>query len=145
MELNATVRLPAEAESHRLQTIAEGKRTQAVEVAKAEGEKIKKIGFAEAHVIESIGKADAERMKMKALVYKEYGDAAIMSLVLDALPKIAAEVSAPLAKTDEIVMLGGSDQLTGEVNRLVGQIPPAVNALTGVDLSKVLNKMTTVK
>lgn len=26
LELNATVRLPAEAESHRLQTIAEGKR-----------------------------------------------------------------------------------------------------------------------
>lgn len=47
-------------------------------------------------------------------------------------------MSAPLAKTDEIVMLGGNDQLTGEVNRLVGQIPPAVNALTGVDLSKVV-------
>lgn len=34
-------------------------------------------------------------------------------------------------------MLGGSEHLTGEVTRLVGQIPPAVNALTGVDLSKV--------
>lgn len=64
-------------------------RTQAVEIAKAEGEKIKKIGLAEAHVIESIGKADAERMRMKAVVYKEYGDAAIMSLVLDALPKVS--------------------------------------------------------
>ncbi|XP_073999341.1 flotillin-2 isoform X1 [Rhodnius prolixus] len=144
LELNATVRLPAEAESYRVQTVAEGKRTQAVEIAKAEGEKIKKIGLAEAHVIESIGKADAERMRMKAVVYKEYGDAAIMSLVLDALPKIAAEVSAPLAKTEEIVMLGGSEHLTGEVTRLVGQIPPAVNALTGVDLSKIINNVTAV-
>lgn len=67
-------------------------RTQAVEIAKAEGEKIKKIGFAEAHVIESIGKADAERMRMKAMVYKEYGDAAIMSLVLDALPKVSSVI-----------------------------------------------------
>ncbi|XP_014247180.1 flotillin-2 isoform X2 [Cimex lectularius] len=142
LELNATVRLPAEAESYRVQTIAEGKRTQAVEIAKAEGEKIKKIGIAEAQVIECIGKADADRMKMKAIVYKDYGDAAIMSLVLDALPKIAAEVSAPLAKTEEIVMLGGSDHLTGEVTRLVGQIPPAVNALTGVDISKIINKVT---
>lgn len=46
-------------------------------------------------------------------------------------------MSAPLAKTEEIVLLSGSDQLTGEVNRLVSQIPPAVHALTGVDLSKV--------
>ncbi|KAJ9586295.1 hypothetical protein L9F63_020058, partial [Diploptera punctata] len=144
-ELNATVRLPAEAESYRVQMIAEGKKddkTQTVEVAKAEAEKIKKIGAAEAYAIEGVGKAEAERMRMKAAVYKQYGDAAIMSLVLEALPKIAAEVSAPLAKTDEIVLLGGGESnLTGELTRLVGQVPPAVHALTGVDLSKVLSKV----
>ena len=43
---------------------------------------------------------------MKASAYKQYGDAAILSLVLEALPQIAAEVSAPLAKTDEIVLIG---------------------------------------
>ena len=50
--------------------------------------------------------------------------------------QIAAEVSAPLSKTDEIVLVG-DDRTTGEVNRLVSQLPPAVQALTGVDLSKV--------
>ncbi|XP_019869161.2 flotillin-2-like isoform X1 [Aethina tumida] len=140
-ELNATVRLPAEAESYRVQAIAEGKRTQTVKNAQAESEKIKLLGMAEASAISSIGKADAERMRMKAAVYKQYGDAAIMSIVLDALPKIAAEVAAPLAKTDEIVLIGGSDNTTAEISRLVGQIPPAVNALTGVDLSKVLGKL----
>ena len=63
-------------------------RTQTVEVAKAEAEKIKKIGGAEAYAIEGVGKAEAERMRMKAAVYKQYGDAAIMSLVLEALPKV---------------------------------------------------------
>ncbi|XP_046979700.1 flotillin-2 [Schistocerca americana] len=144
-ELNATVRLPAEAESYKVQTIAEGKRTQTVEVAKAEGEKIKQIGAAEAYAIESVGKAEAERMRMKAAVYKQYGDAAIMSLVLDALPKIAAEVAAPLAKTEEIVLLGGESKGIAEVTRLVGQIPPAVHAVTGVDLSKVLSKVPGAK
>lgn len=38
-------------------------------------------------------------------------------------------------------MIGGSDNTTSEISRLVGQIPPAVNALTGVDLSKVLGKI----
>ena len=31
-------------------------------------------------------------MRMKASAYKQYGDAAILSLVLEALPQIAAEV-----------------------------------------------------
>jgi len=35
------------------------------------------------------------------------------------------------------VLLGGSDATSGELTRLVGQVPPAVQALTGVDLSKV--------
>ncbi|KDR16283.1 Flotillin-2 [Zootermopsis nevadensis] len=145
-ELNAMVRLPAEAESYRVQMIAEGKRTQTVEVARAEAEKIKKIGGAEAYAIEGVGKAEAERMRMKAAVYKQYGDAAIMSLVLEALPKIAAEISAPLAKTEEIVLLGGGESnLTGELTRLVGQVPPAVHALTGVDLTKVLSKVPGAK
>lgn len=63
-------------------------RTQTVQKAQAEGERIKKIGAAEASAIASIGKAEAERMRMKAQVYKQYGDAAIASLVLDALPKV---------------------------------------------------------
>ncbi|KAF4521165.1 hypothetical protein B566_EDAN011615 [Ephemera danica] len=144
-ELSSTVRLPAEAESYRVQMIAEGKRTQTVAVAQAEAEKIKKLGAAEAYAIEAVGKAEAERMRMKAAVYKQYGDAAIMSLVLDALPKIAAEVSAPLAKTEEIVLLSGDDRGTAEIARLAGQIPPAIQALTGVDLSKVLSKLPGAK
>lgn len=51
-ELQATVKLPADAENYRVQQIAEGKRTQTIETAKAEAERIKKIGFAEATAIE---------------------------------------------------------------------------------------------
>lgn len=117
--------------------LAEGKRTQTIEAAKAEGERIRKIGEAEAFAIAKVGKAEAERMRLKASVYKTYNEAAIASLIVEALPKIAAEIAAPLAKTEEIVLLGGSDATTGEISRLVSQVPPAVQALTGVDLSKV--------
>lgn len=57
-------------------------------MARAEAEKIRKIGAAEAHAIELVGKAEAERMRMKAHVYKQYGDAAIMNIVLESLPKV---------------------------------------------------------
>lgn len=59
--------------------------------------------------------------------------------------QIAAEVAAPLAKTEEIVLIGGNDSTTADIARLVGQIPPAVSALTGVDLSKVLGKIPGAK
>ena len=58
---------------------------------------------------------------------------------------MAAEIAAPLAKVDEIVLLGGQDKITSEITRLVGQVPPAISALTGVDLSKVkLEKLSTL-
>lgn len=60
----STVNLPADAENYRVQQIADGKRTQTIEAAKALAERIKKIGLAEATAIEMIGKADAERMHM---------------------------------------------------------------------------------
>merc|ERR1712038_1044802 len=103
-ELISTVRLPAEAEAYKVQTVAEGMRTKTVEAARADGEKIRLIGAADAKAVEAVGRAEAESMRMKASAYKQYGDAAIMSLVLESLPQIAAEVSAPLAKTDEIVL-----------------------------------------
>merc|ERR1712042_347461 len=140
-ELISTVRLPAEAEAYKVQTVAEGNRTKTVEAARADGEEIRLIGGAEAKAVEAVGRAEAESMRMKASAYKQYGDAAIMALVLEALPQIAAEVAAPLAKTDEIVLLGGADKTTSEVNKLVSQLPPAISALTGVDLSGALGKI----
>lgn len=50
---------------------------------------IQKVGAAEAAAIEAIGKAEAERMRQKAAAYKQYGDAAMMSLILESLPKVS--------------------------------------------------------
>ena len=47
-------------------------------------------------------------------------------------------MAAPLAKTDQIVMLGDNGAgAASEVTKLLSQLPPAVQALTGVDLSGV--------
>ena len=125
-ELTATVKLPSEAEAYKVQTVAEGNRTRVVESAKADGEKIRLIGGAEARAVEAVGRAEAESMRLKASAYKQYGDAAVMSLVLEALPSIAAEVAAPLAKTDEIVLIGGGNNTTNEITRLIGSLPPSI-------------------
>lgn len=45
-------------------------------------------------------------------------------------------MSAPLSKVDQIVMIG-DDRATAEVAKLVSQLPPTIEALTGIDLSQV--------
>jgi len=59
-----------------------------VEAARADAENIRLIGGAEASAIEAVGKAEAERMRLKASAYKQYGEAAMLSLVLESLPKV---------------------------------------------------------
>ncbi|KFV51436.1 Flotillin-2, partial [Tyto alba] len=89
-ELIATVKRPAEDRQ-----IAEGEKVKQVLMAQAEAEKIRKIGEAEAFVIEAIGMAEAERMKLKAEALKQYGEAAQLALVLDALPEVRREQLSP--------------------------------------------------
>uniref|UniRef100_A0A1I8ITQ5 PHB domain-containing protein n=1 Tax=Macrostomum lignano TaxID=282301 RepID=A0A1I8ITQ5_9PLAT len=139
-ELDAIVRRPAEAQAFQVQTIAAGDRYRQVKVAQAEAEAIRVRGAAEAASIEAVGKAQAEEMRLKASAFRAYGDAAVLELTLDALPKVAAEVAAPLARIDEIVVLG-DDRTTSEVSRLLSSLPPAVQALTGVDLSKAIGRL----
>lgn len=63
-------------------------RTQTVNAAIAEAERIRLIGTAEAQALEAIGVSEAQRMQMKAAVYKKYGGAAILNIALNALPKV---------------------------------------------------------
>ena len=54
----------------------------------AEAEKIRLIGGAEAQALQAVGMSEAEHMRMKAAVYKKYGEAAILNIALNALPKV---------------------------------------------------------
>ncbi len=58
-----------------------------IEEAHAHAEATRLVGAANAAVVEAVGKAEAERMRTKAAAYKQYGDAAITALVLEALPE----------------------------------------------------------
>eukprot|EP00051_Salpingoeca_urceolata_P028242 m.485829 g.485829 ORF g.485829 m.485829 type:complete len:451 (+) comp24000_c0_seq1:113-1465(+) len=141
-ELIATVHRPAEAKSYVIEMEAEAEKTKRVLLAEGEAEAIKRQGAAEASVISAIGEAEANAMSARANAYKEYGDAAVTSLVLDALPEIAAEVAAPLAKTDEIVIIGGDGEgVTSEVSSLLSTLQPSVKALSGVDITQALKAM----
>jgi flotillin len=138
-ELYCSKRAPAEAEAQKVSILANAQRTKTLAYAGAEAQAIKAVGTAEAYQIEVIGKAEAEQMRQKAAAYSQYGDAAVMSLILESLPKIAAEVASPMSKIDEIVITSGGDgSMSSEVTKLLAQLPPSVQALTGLDLTQAL-------
>jgi flotillin len=133
-ELESLVRLPAAAEAYRITKVAEGLKIQSETEAKEKTVGTKLVAKAEADAIDAVGAAEAERMRSRAAAYKSYSDAAILSMTLEALPKVAAEISAPLSKTDEIVILGGTPS---PLTNLIAQTPPVVAAMTGTDIGKV--------
>ena len=48
-----------------------------------------------------------------------HGRQALVQMVLESLPALAAEVAAPLSKIDEIVLLGGNnDRTSTEIGKL---------------------------
>jgi flotillin len=107
------------------------------EVAEAEREKLAAIGTGEADALRARGLAEAEAMAAKAESWKGYNEAAITDRVLEILPELAAAVSAPLAKTDKIVMIGGNgssagaSKITKDVTQVMAELPAVVEALTG--------------
>lgn len=147
-ELEATVRKPADAEKYRLEKIAEANRTRVILEAEAEAESIKVKGEAEAFAVEAKAKAEAEQMAKKADAWKDYQDAAMVDMILETLPKIAAEISSPLCQTSKITMVSsgkgdvGAAKLSGEVLTLMEKMPHVVENLTGINITKNIKAAT---
>lgn len=159
----------AQAEQYKLKTTAEGQ-SEAYRLngfakaevqeregkALAEANKMKGIaeadvqraqGFAQAEVIEKTGVAEGLAMQKKADSWRSYNEAAILQMLIEKLPEIAAAVTNPLSKTERIVMIaGGNDgvgisKFTGDVTKTVAQLPAVLEALTGLKLEELVSRV----
>ncbi|MCM8778548.1 MAG: SPFH domain-containing protein [Candidatus Omnitrophica bacterium] len=145
-ELISEVTKPAEAEKEKIKLLAEAEKYRLETVADGEASKIKEKGFAEAEVIKAQGLSEAEAMRKKAESWQQYNRAAITEQILRILPELAKAISEPLSKTEKIVMVSSGDgvgvsKLTGDVAKVVSQLPPVVEALTGIKLEELVKKI----
>lgn len=144
-ELDSSVRRPAEADKYKLEKLAEAHRNKLIMEAEAEAEAIALKGDAEAFAIECKAKAEAEQMAKKADAWKEYKEAAMVDMMLQTLPKIAAEIAAPLSQTKKITLVSSGDgevgaaRITGEVLDIMVKVPDMVHRMTGVDITNNLS------
>merc|ERR1711936_1509817 len=145
-ELDSSVRRPAEAEKFKQEKLAEANRNKSIMEAEAEAEAIALKGEAEAFAIECRAKAESEQMAKKADAWKEYKEAAILAMMLDSMPKIAAEIAAPLSQAKKITMVTdgsgdvGAAKLTNEVLMIMSSVPTTVKNMTGVDITQQLSR-----
>lgn len=154
-ELEATVEKLADAERYRVETEAAALKTRAEQVAlgeaearrqkgTAEADVIKATGTSEADVIALKGAAEAAAMMKKADSFKEYNEAAVLQILLAALPKIAQAVAQPLSNTDRITIVStggdeaGASKLTGDIAKIMAGLPEVVESLSGVDIRRLI-------
>ena len=140
-DLEANVKRPAEAQAYQARVEAEAEAYRKELEAKGRAAGVRLLGAAEAEAATARGKAEAEAMRAKAGAWKEYSDAALAQLVIEKLPELARAVAEPLAKVDKIIMVGddqGVPKLTGQVAKVVAQLPAVVEELTGVKLAELL-------
>ena len=146
-ELEATVKLPATAESYKMIVLAEGQRNAMIKKATAQASATTLVGQAEADVIKSMGEADAAQMTAKAEAWMQYSRGAYLEMVINQLPEMAAMVAEPLSKVKNITMVstGGDDvgasRLTSEVVNVLNQVPPLIKGLTGIDIAAQIQGM----
>jgi flotillin len=158
LELVANVERPAEADRSKIETLAQAEQFRLQTTASGQAEAIKATGFAEAdanrakglaqaEVIKAQGFAEAEAMARKAEAWRAYNEAAIAQTFIEKLPDIASAIAQPLAKTQQIVIISsggdsaGADRITKDVANILAQLPPVVEAMTGIKLTELLSKL----
>ena len=131
----------AEAELYKTQKEAEAKLVLAQKEAEAQFVLAEK----EAEAIRMKGEAEAEAMLKKAEAMKQYGQAAMMQMVIDKLPDMAKAVSEPLSKTDKIILFGegGATSMARDTAGTMLQTFEAVKDAVGLDIPRMLKDVTT--
>ena len=152
----------AEAEKFALEKAAEAKRVQAeaekfARQAQAEAELfaktqeaegIRAVGEAEAKAIEARGIAEAEALEKKAEAMKKYGQAAMIEMIVKALPEMAGAIARPLESIDKVTIIdsgnGGSgvDSMGSYVPSVLARTIATMKEVTGLDLVEVMKAET---
>ena len=105
-----------------------------------EAEGIAAVGRAEAEAIRAKSLAEAEGIDKKAEAMKKYGEAAVVEMIMAALPEIAKNVAEPLSKVDKITMYGegNSAKLVGDIVNSTTQITEGISSGMGIDIKSLL-------
>ncbi|GAA2182718.1 flotillin family protein [Brooklawnia cerclae] len=170
-QLDTEVRKPADAERYRVETDAEARKNSAILKADADkaaaiaaaeaeaesarltgvGEKSRRIaeaeavraeGEAQAAAILATGNAEAEAMNKKADAYGRYNEAAVIEMLVQALPQVAGKIAEPMSAIENLTVIStdGAGEMPRQVTNGVVQTVQLLKDAAGIDLSRLLDK-----
>lgn len=139
----------ADASKYRIETQAnaEAEQVRVDGLAKADAKRAQ--GESEAEIIRLKGLADAEAKRKIAEAFDQYGQAAVLDMVMKMLPEYAKEVAAPLGNIDKISVVdtggsdskGGANKVTGYATDLMSTLQESLKASSGIDVKELLENI----
>jgi len=148
----------AEAEAQAKELNAAAEAAAKMKTAEAEAFRIKSIGLQEAEIIKARGEAEANAIKLKleaeadgmlkkAEAYRQYGDAAVIQMIVEALPEMAKNIAAPIGNIDKIMVWDsgsgegdGAMKLVNNVTKTMAATADAMNEMVGFDMKKAIER-----
>jgi flotillin len=129
----------AQAEAEQARLVGAGERARRTALAEA----VEREGTAEAAAVQARGQAEAGAMQAKAGAFGQYGQAAILDLLVQVLPLVVQAAAAPIGAIDKLTVIStdGASSLTRSVAANVAQGLQLGTDLTGVDLAALLAKL----
>lgn len=143
-------RLFGEGERNRRTAIAEADAIEGAKTGEAEkarrsaiAEAIRLEGDAEASAILARGKAEAAALDSKGAAFKDFGEAAVLDLLVKVLPDLVREASAPMASIDKLTVIStdGASTLARTVASNIEQGLQISGDLTGIDLRQLFARL----
>ena len=151
----------AEAEKRKQIAQADANQYRIESLAKADAERVRVEGLAKADAGRAQGESEAEIIRLKGLAeaeakrkiaeaFAQFGQAAVLDMVLKMLPEYAKQVASPLANIDKITVVdtgsdsqnGGANKVTGYATNLMATMQETLKASSGIDVKELLENLS---
>jgi flotillin len=128
--------------------LAEAQRLKTSVEAAGQADATRLQGTAEAEIIRAKGQAEADAMQQRANAYQDYSQAAVLDKLITGMPEVVRALAQSLASVDKITVVSTGDgrspgvsQLTGEVAKMIAQVPELFETLTGQKVSELMGRL----
>ncbi len=142
-------RLTGEGDRARRSALAEADAIEGAKRGEAEklrrqavAEAVQREGEADASAILARGTSEAEAMRLKAAAFNQYGEAAVMEMLVNMLPQVVEAAARPISGIDKMTVIStdGANAVTKSVASTVAQGLQLGTDLTGIDVAALLAK-----
>ncbi|XJZ29151.1 SPFH domain-containing protein [Bacillota bacterium Lsc_1132] len=136
---------------------AEANKYKVEAMAKADAERIRLDGLAKAEAQKAQGETEAEIIRLKGIAeaqakekiaeaFEQFGQAAILDMIIKMLPEYAKQVASPLANIDKITVVdtggsgatSGANKVTSYATNLMASLQETLKASSGIDVKELI-------